>query len=208
MKAAFSVLGIEVETPFQRIPYAEVMLKYGIDKPDLRYGLEIEDFTDLLKDVKINIFQQVFKDGGCVRGIKVPEAEKYIRGDAVKHLEHVIYRLGAKGLAELRVVDGDLKKTVSKFFSEDEKKAIIERFGAKNGDVIFAIAGPRNVVADALGELRITLATKYMDLIPEGQFKFLWVTDFPMFEYSETEKRYKAMHHPLHLAKGRVHRIA
>ncbi len=196
LKTAFVEIDVDLETPFPRIPYKEAMLKYGIDKPDIRYGLEIKDFTDLLKDVEINIFQKIFKAGGCIRGIKVPDAEKYIKGDTVKHLEHLIYRFGAKGLTELRVVDGVLKKTVAKFFTEDEMKAIIRRFEAKNGDLIFAIAGEKQIAAEALGELRIMLAAKYMDLIPEDVFKFIWIVDFPMFEYSETENRYKAMHHP------------
>ena len=196
MKAAFQVIGVDVPTPFPRMPYSEVMLKYGIDKPDLRYGLEIVDFTDVLKNVQVTVFQKVFSAGGCVRGIKVPEAEKYIKGDDVKHLEKFIYKHGAKGLAELRVVDGDLKKTVAKFFTEEEKKGVIKKFDAKNGDLILAVAGDEKTTAEALGQLRIELATNYMNLIPQGIFKFLWVVDFPMFEYSETEKRYKAMHHP------------
>ncbi len=194
--AAFAEINVDIETPFPRIPFKEAMLRYGTDKPDIRYGLEIKDFTDILKDVKVNIFQKIFQGGGCIRGIKVPEAEKYIRGDAVKHLESFVYRLGAKGLAELRVVDGGLKKTVAKFFTEEEMKTVIERFEAGDGDLILAIASDKTTAAEALGELRIELARNYMDLVPEDVFKFLWVVDFPMFEYSETEKRYKAMHHP------------
>ena len=183
------------QTPFRRIPYEEAMNRYGSDKPDTRFGMELVDLSNLLQNTEFKVFAGALSTGS-VRGINVKGgAEKLSRKEIDKLVEYVkTYR--AKGLAYTRLNTEEGSSSYEKFLSEEEKTAIRQAMGAETGDVILIVADPSNsVVYDSLGALRCHLAEK-LELIPENSFDLLWVTDFPLFEYDEEEDRYVAKHHP------------
>ena len=191
-----NVTGEEANYTFQRMPYAEAMDRFGSDKPDLRFEVELKDLSDIVKNSSFNAFSSTVQNGGLVKAIVAPSAnEKFSRKVISEYEEYVKTYFGAKGLAYIKLgVDG-ISSPIAKFLSEDEMKAIIEKTEAKTGDVIFIIADKKKVVAAALGALRLRIG-KDLDLINKDDFKFLWVVDFPMFDYDEEEQRYKAEHHP------------
>ncbi|MBO7208772.1 MAG: aspartate--tRNA ligase [Clostridia bacterium] len=196
LKEMFSkTLGIEIETPFLRMPYSEAMERFGSDKPDTRFGLELIQMSDVVENCGFKVFADVVKNGGSVRAINVKGAsDKLSRRDLDSLTDFVkIYR--AKGLAWFVVNEGEIKSPVTKFLTEEETKAILDRAGAEIGDVVLFVADKDEVVFQALGALRLELG-KRLDLIDKSKFNFLWVTEFPLFEYSEEEKRYVAKHHP------------
>ncbi len=196
LKEMFSkTLGIEIETPFLRMPYSEAMERFGSDKPDTRFGLELIQMSDVVENCGFKVFSDVVKNGGSVRAINVKGAsDKLSRRDLDSLTDFVkIYR--AKGLAWFVVNEGEIKSPVTKFLTEEETKAILDRAGAEIGDVVLFVADKDEVVFQALGALRLELG-KRLDLIDKSKFNFLWVTEFPLFEYSEEEKRYVAKHHP------------
>ncbi|WGN89366.1 aspartate--tRNA ligase [Ligilactobacillus faecis] len=187
-------LGIELQTPIQKITWDEAMDRFGSDKPDIRFGMELTDMATAVKGAGFKVFDATLENGGQVKAITVPGgADKYSR----KHIDEkqeYIKRFGAKGLAWLKVSEEGLTGPIAKFLKEREAQ-ILEATGAKVGDLILFVADTRKVVADALGYLRVAIA-KELDLIDRSQFAFVWVVDWPLFEYSEEFERYIAAHHP------------
>ena len=191
-----NVTGEEANYTFQRMPYAEAMDRFGSDKPDLRFGVELKDLSDIVKNSSFNAFSSTVQNGGLVKAVVAPSAnEKFSRKIISEYEEYVKTYFGAKGLAYIKLTADGITSPIAKFLSEDEMKAIIEKTEAKTGDVIFIVADKKKVVHSALGALRLRIG-KDLELINKDDFKFLWVVDFPMFDYDEEEQRYKAEHHP------------
>ncbi|QNE68034.1 aspartate--tRNA ligase [Fusobacterium hwasookii] len=191
-----NVTGEEANYTFQRMPYAEAMDRFGSDKPDLRFGVELKDLSDIVKNSSFNAFSSTVQNGGLVKAVVAPNAnEKFSRKVISEYEEYVKTYFGAKGLAYIKLTTDGITSPIAKFLSEDEMKGIIDKTEAKTGDVIFIVADKRKVVHSALGALRLRIG-KDLELINKDEFKFLWVVDFPMFDYDEEEQRYKAEHHP------------
>ena len=191
-----NVTGEEANYTFQRMPYAEAMDRFGSDKPDLRFGVELKDLSDIVKNSSFNAFSSTVQNGGLVKAVVAPNAnEKFSRKVISEYEEYVKTYFGAKGLAYIKLTANGITSPIAKFLSEEEMKAIIEKTEAKTGDVIFIVADKKKVVHSALGALRLRIG-KDLELINKDDFKFLWVVDFPMFDYDEEEQRYKAEHHP------------
>ncbi|BEO99346.1 aspartate--tRNA ligase [Fusobacterium nucleatum] len=191
-----NVTGEEANYTFQRMPYAEAMDRFGSDKPDLRFGVELKDLSDIVKNSSFNAFSSTVQNGGLVKAVVAPNAnEKFSRKVISEYEEYVKTYFGAKGLAYIKLTADGITSPIAKFLSEDEMKAIIDKTEARTGDVIFIVADKKKVVVSALGALRLKIG-KDLDLINKDDFKFLWVVDFPMFDYDEEEQRYKAEHHP------------
>lgn len=189
------VKGVEVPASFPRMTYAEAMSRFGSDKPDTRFGLELVDLSEIVKDSGFKVFAAAVENGGQVKAINVKgAAENYSRKD-IDALTEFVAVYGAKGLAWLKVEAGGLKGPISKFFAEEDAQAIKATLEAADGDLLLFVADKKNVVADALGALRLKLG-KELGLIDPSQFNFLWVTDWPLLEYGEEEGRYYAAHHP------------
>ena len=191
-----NVTGEEANYTFQRMPYTEAMDRFGSDKPDLRFGVELKDLSDIVKNSSFNAFSSTVQNGGLVKAVVAPSAnEKFSRKIISEYEEYVKTYFGAKGLAYIKLTADGITSPIAKFLSEEEMKAIIEKTEAKTGDVIFIVADKKKVVHSALGALRLRIG-KDLELINKDDFKFLWVVDFPMFDYDEEEQRYKAEHHP------------
>ncbi|QIB26526.1 aspartate--tRNA ligase [Caloranaerobacter azorensis] len=189
------IKGIEIELPIQRMSYNEAMERYGSDKPDLRFGFELKNISDIVANSSFKVFSGTISNGGNVRGINFEGcAEKFSRKEISK-LEDFVKTYGAKGLAWIKVAEEGISSPISKFLSEDEIKAILERMEAKPGDLLMFVADKPSVVFDALGHLRVEVA-KRLDIIDKNELKLVWITDFPLFEYDEEEGRYVAKHHP------------
>ena len=191
-----NVTGEEANYIFQKMPYAEAMDRFGSDKPDLRFGVELKDLSDIVKNSSFNAFSSTVQNRGLVKAVVAPNAnEKFSRKIISEYEEYVKTYFGAKGLAYIKLTADGITSPIAKFLSEDEMKAIIDKTEAKTGDVIFIVADKKKVVHSALGALRLRIG-KDLELINKDDFKFLWVVDFPMFDYDEEEQRYKAEHHP------------
>ncbi|MEH7354229.1 aspartate--tRNA ligase [Neobacillus drentensis] len=189
------VKGVEVSHVFPRMTYDEAMSRFGSDKPDTRFGLELVDLSEIVKDSGFKVFASTVANGGQVKAINVKDAaEKYSRKD-IDALTEFVAVYGAKGLAWLKVDAEGLKGPIAKFFSEEEAQALIATLEASEGDLLLFVADKKTVVADALGALRLKLG-KELGLIDQSLFHFLWVTDWPLLEYDEEEGRYYAAHHP------------
>ncbi|MGE6259522.1 aspartate--tRNA ligase [Heyndrickxia sporothermodurans] len=189
------VKGIELTTPLPRLTYEEAMNRYGSDKPDTRFGMELVNVSELAKDSGFKVFAAAVENNGQVKAINVKgAAQNYSRKD-IDGLTEFVSRYGAKGLAWLKVEDEGLKGPIAKFFSEDEQQQLITILAAAAGDLLLFVADKTSVVADALGALRLKLG-KDLGLIDESKFNFLWVVDWPLLEYDEEEGRYYAAHHP------------
>jgi aspartyl-tRNA synthetase len=187
--------GVDIELPIQRMPYDEAMGRFGSDKPDTRFGLELVDVGEIVKDSGLKVFSSVVANGGQVKSINVKgAADKYSRKD-MDALAEFVAPYGAKGLAWLKVEEDGLKGPIIKFFTEDEQKGLLTTMDATIGDLLVFVADKKSVVADALGALRLKLG-KDLQLIDESKFNFLWVIDWPLLEYDEATKRYYAAHHP------------
>ncbi len=190
------ILGIDIPTPFVRMPYKEAMERFGSDKPDTRFGMELIDLSDKLRACEFKVFAGALEAGGSVRAIKVENAADKLTRKVIDKLTDFVRDYGAKGLAFTRVTADGVASSFEKFLSEDEVSAIHSAVELGDNDVLLVVADGKNkVVFDALGALRIEVA-KRLDMIDKSKFSFLWVTEFPMFEYSEEENRYVAMHHP------------
>ena len=188
------VLDLDVSLPFPRLTYAEAVGRYGLDKPDTRFGFELKDISDIVAGSGFKVFSGAVKKGGIVKALNAKGCINFSRKEIDDLTDFVgVYR--AKGMAWIKVKDDDWQSPITKFFTEDEKKALAERIEMEPGDLIFFVADQPKIVNEALGNLRNHLGQK-LNLIDEGQFNFLWVTRFPMFEYDEAEKRYQALHHP------------
>ena len=190
-----NVLNVDIQIPFKRITWDDAMNLYGSDKPDLRFDMHFYDISDLLRDTGFKVFRNVLDNGGIVKAITV-KGDAAIPRRELDGLVNYVGNYGAKGLAWIGLnKDGSLKCQITKFLGEDKIREIGKFCEAENGDLILIIADKPKVVAQALGELRLEMARR-MNLIDENEFCFRWVTDFPMFEYSEEDKRWVAEHHP------------
>lgn len=189
------ILEIDVPTPFLRMPYQEAMDRFGSDKPDTRFGMELQDLSGLLGGCTFKVFAGALETGS-VRAINAKGAADKLTRKEIDKLVDFVKTYKAKGLAFTRLTKDAESSSYEKFLTEEEKQNIRTKMDAQPGDVIFIVADPSNqVVYDSLGALRCELA-KRLDLVPKGVYHFLWVTDFPLFEYSEEENRYVAKHHP------------
>ena len=198
MKRVFKeALGVDIQLPLPRITYKEAMERFGSDKPDTRYGMELYDLSDIVKDCGFGVFSNTVKDGGSVRGITAKNAFKSLSRKEIDKLTDSVKGNGAKGLAWARIAeDGTVSSSFAKFITEDELKAILDKAGAEAGDVVLIIGDIKNsIVFNALGALRQEVA-KRLDIIPEGQYNLLWITEFPFFDWDEDSKTWVAMHHP------------
>ncbi|MBG9792354.1 aspartyl-tRNA synthetase [Paenibacillus dendritiformis] len=189
-----STIGVDIPAPFQRITYQEAMEKYGSDKPDLRFGLELVDVCDLVANSGVKVFASVIEKGGVVKVLNAKGCGTWSRKD-IDDLGPYAARYGAKGLAWIQVKDGEFRGPIVKFMSEEEIAALRERTGAEDGDLLLFSADTRKVVYDVLGNLRLYIGRR-LNLIDDSAFKFAWVVDFPLLDYDEDEKRYVAAHHP------------
>lgn len=198
MKRVFKeALGVDIQLPLPRITYKEAMERFGSDKPDTRYGMELYDLSDIVKDCGFGVFSNTVKDGGSVRGITAKNAFKSLSRKEIDKLTDSVKGNGAKGLAWARIAeDGTVSSSFAKFITEDELKAILDKAGAEAGDVVLIIGDIKNsIVFNALGALRQEVA-KRLDIISEGQYNLLWITEFPFFDWDEDSKTWVAMHHP------------
>ena len=195
VKAIFkNVLDLDFSDPFPSMTWAEAMDRYGIDRPDLRFGLELKNVSDIVANADFKVFASVVKNGGLVKAINAKGCAEFTRREIDELTEFAaVYR--AKGLAWIKIKEDQWQSPIAKFFSEDEKQALKERLDLEPGDIVFFVADQPKVTNEALGQLRNELARR-LGLIDDKEFKFIWVTHFPMFEYDETEKRYQALHHP------------
>ena len=189
-----TVLDTEIQTPLPRLTYKDAMERYGSDKPDTRFGMEIKNISENVSDSEFVVFKSALEMGGSVRAIVVPDgAETYTRKEIDKLVEHA-KGIGAKGLAYVRWNEDEPNASFKKFFTADELNALLDAVGAKKGDLVLIVADKDKVVLPVLGALRLITA-KRMDIIPDG-WNFLWITDFPFFEYDEETGKWLAMHHP------------
>lgn len=187
--------GIEIELPIKRITYNEAMERYGVDKPDLRFGFELNDISDIVKDCGFKVFSSAVENQGAVRGINVKGyGDRFTRKD-ITTLEEYAKTYGAKGLAWIKITEEGVTSPIAKFFSEEEFAKILERMDGEKGDLILFVADKQSVVFDSLGNLRNEVA-KRLNIIEESDMKLVWITEFPLFEYDEEENRYVAKHHP------------
>lgn len=198
MKRVFKeALGVEIETPIPRLTYKEAMDRYGSDKPDTRFGMELYDLSDIVKDCGFGVFSGPVAEGGSVRGITAKNAVTTLTRKEIDKLTEMVRGSGAKGLAWVRLnEDGTMASSFAKFMTEDEMKAILERADAKAGDVVLIIGDVKNsIVYSVLGALRQEVAKK-LDIIPKDKFNLLWITEFPFFDWDEDAQTWVAMHHP------------
>lgn len=192
------VLGKDLKTPFERMTYKEAMENYGSDKPDIRFDMKIQDISDLVKDCGFGVFTGAIENGGSVRAIVAKNAASVYTRKEIDKLTEYVKGIGAKGLAYVRWVD-EPNASFKKFMTDEEMSAIYERLGAEKGDVILIVADKTSTVLSTLGALRLTVA-KRLDIIPD-EFKFLWIVDFPFFEYDDESGEWLAMHHPFTMPK-------
>lgn len=188
-------IGVDVKLPIQRMTYAEAMERYGSDKPDTRFGMELCNVTEVVKDCGFGVFTGAIEQGGSVRGINA-KGQGNMPRKKIDALTQFAKDFGAKGLAYIQILeDGTIKSSFAKFMTDDEMKALIEAMKGENGDLLLFAADRDKVVFDVLGNLRLELA-RQMELLDKNTFNFLWVTEFPLFEWSQEQNRYVAMHHP------------
>jgi len=186
-------INVKLTEPFQRLSYNEAMDRFGSDKPDLRFSLELKDVSDIVKDSKFRVFLDALAKGGMVKGINGKGLAGYSRKE-LDDLTKEVQGYGAKGLAWMKVKD-KIESPIAKFFSEDALTALTDRLDAQDGDLMLFVADRKDIANDCLARLRNELA-KRLDLIKNGVYKLVWITDFPLFEYNEDDKKYEAMHHP------------
>ena len=188
------VLDLAISPPFSRLTYAQAVGRFGLDKPDTRFGLELKDVSDIVAGSGFKVFAEVVKKGGVVKALNAKGCIDFSRKEIDDLTDFVaVYR--AKGMAWIKVRESEWQSPIVKFFSDDEKKALAERIEMEPGDLVFFVADQPKVVNESLGNLRNYLG-KRLNLIDENQYKFLWVTRFPMFEFDQSENRYQALHHP------------
>lgn len=188
------VLGQELETPFPRMTYKDAMERYGSDKPDIRFGMEICDISELVKDCDFGVFKGAIENGGSVRGIVAKNAASKLTRKEIDKLTEYVKGIGAKGLAFVRWVEDKPTCSFAKFMAEGQLENILAAMGAEKGDVVLLVADENSVTLPVLGALRLAVAKK-LDIIPKG-FSFLWIVDFPFFEYDSESGEWVAMHHP------------
>jgi aspartyl-tRNA synthetase len=193
------IMGIDVELPMKRMKYKDAIQHYGTDRPDLRFDMKLQDITDIAKESSFKVFSSVAEKGGVIKGLCAPGGAKYSRSDIEKTLTNFVGDYGAKGLAWFKAKEQDGKMTltssIAKFFSAEQLDQIAERFGATDGDLLLFVADKENTANKALAPLRCRLG-KELGLYDADSFKFVWIVDFPLFEWNEDEKRYDSLHHP------------
>ncbi|EOU1137057.1 aspartate--tRNA ligase [Clostridium perfringens] len=189
------VLGVDVKTPIKRMTFKDAMEKYGSDKPDLRFEMEITNLSDVVKECGFKVFTDAVANGGSVRGLCLEDGASMGRKD-IDRLGEFVKTFKAKGLAWIQLKEEGVKSPIAKFFSEEELNKIIETMGAKTGDLILIVADKNSVVLKALGELRLELSRKFDLVKDKSEFNFTWITEFDLLEYDEEEGRYFAAHHP------------
>jgi aspartyl-tRNA synthetase len=194
------ILGVEVPQPVPRLTYDQAMTDYGIDRPDIRFDMKLKDITDIAQNSTFGVFKSVIENGGVVKGLCAPQADKFSRSDIEKGLTNFASDYGAKGLAWFKVAGSDsgaleLKSSIAKFFTPEQQAQIIEHFGAVDNDLILLVADKLDIANKSLAPLRVKLG-RDLGLCDEGQFAFVWVVDFPLFEWNEDQKRYDSLHHP------------
>ncbi|MDP7630460.1 MAG: aspartate--tRNA ligase [SAR324 cluster bacterium] len=187
-------IGVEVETPFPRMTYHEAMERFGSDAPDLRFGLELTDISDIAGECELKVFSEVIAKGGSVKAICVPKGAELSRKD-LDDLTDFARIYGAKGMAWIKRNPDSWQSPIAKFFTAEQQQALEERVGLGIGDLVLFCADQPKIVYDTLGNLRKELARR-RNLIDDSMYRFVWITDFPLFEYSETDKRWAATHHP------------
>lgn len=190
------VTGEQIEIPFPRMTYKDAMEKYGSDKPDTRFGLEMVDVSDLVENADFKVFSQAVKGGGCVKGINIKKGNESFSRRQIDELVEKSKEFGAKGLAWINITSEGVKSPIAKFFDEETLKQIIDRLEGEIDDLLIFIADTNaELVMTSLGNMRLYLG-KVLDLIDKDKLNFLWITEFPLLEYSEEEKRFVARHHP------------
>jgi aspartyl-tRNA synthetase len=197
----FTKNGFEIPQSFKRMPYSEAMEKYGSDKPDLRYGLEMVDVIDIFERCDNEIFSNIAKSPkkNRIKALKVPQGDTIFSKRQMKGFEEYVRKFGAQGLGYFQMKEDGLKGPLTKFFSDEDIQAIIDRCELEVGDVVFFGAGEKKLVWDYMGRFRIYLA-EIMDIIPKDKFEFVWIMDFPMFEVEDG--KVKALHHPFTMPKS------
>lgn len=196
LKRVFKELkGIEIDTPFPRMTYDEAMSRYGSDKPDTRFGFELCDITNLVKDCDFKVFTDAVASGGSVRGICISNGAEHYTRKKIDKLTESVKSYGAKGMVWMKVTENEVTSSVNKFFSPEQLKGIADAMNAQAGDLILIVSDKNKVVFDSLGFLRRHIAEQ-MGLLNDEDYKLLWVVDFPLFEYDEETDSYQAMHHP------------
>ena len=193
------VLGKEIQTPFLRMPYDEAMLRFGSDKPDTRFAMEIKDFTKELANCGFGVFKNVIAKGNVVRGLCITGGAKFSRSE-IDGLTKFVGEFGAKGLAWMKITANGAESNIVKFFTKEEIDTIINKFEAKDGDLVVFLADEVDIVAQGLGALRLKMG-KQLGMIDKNKFNFLWVVDFPLFAWDKEEKRWVANHHPFTAVK-------
>lgn len=194
------VLDKEIPAPFKRLSYTEAMERYGSDKPDTRFDMEIQDISEIVENCGFGVFADAVKNGGSVRAIVAKDSAGTLTRKEIDKLTEMVRGIGAKGLAYIRWVDEKPSCSFSKFMNEDEISAILNKIKCEKGDTALIIADKNKVTLPVLGTLRLHVAKK-LNVIPEDKFNFLWITEFPFFEYDEDSKSYAAMHHPFTMPK-------
>ncbi len=187
-------LGKEVQLPFKRLTYPEAVGRFGLDKPDLRFGMELSDVSDIVAGSRFQVFASVVKKGGIVKALNAKGCIDFSRKE-IDNLTELVSVYRAKGLAWIKVREDSWQSPIAKFFSDSEKEALIRQIGMEPGDLVFFVADQPKIANEALGHLRNHLGER-LNLINADEFNFVWITQFPLLEYDETEKRYQALHHP------------
>ncbi|HHV46055.1 MAG TPA: aspartate--tRNA ligase [Tissierellia bacterium] len=189
------IKGVEIDLPIQRMTYKEAMERFGVDKPDLRFGFELVNISDIVSNSQFKVFKNAIENNGSVRGINIKGyGDRFSRKD-ISSLEEYVKTFGAKGLAWIKITDEGVNSPIAKFLSEDEKNLILDRMDGEKGDLLLIVADKDSIVFDSLGNLRNEIARR-LGILDDNEFKLVWITEFPLFEYDEEEGRYVAKHHP------------
>ena len=194
LRVIFKAADISIETPFPRLPYADSMSRFGTDRPDTRFGLELSDLTEAFSESNFQVFKQIVEEGGCVKGFLAPEGPRYSRKE-IDDLGDFVQQYGAPAVSWIHRDGEGLRSSLPKVVSEQELERAGELAGLAQDQTLLMLAGKPKVVHDALAALRVHIARRH-DMIPEGKWNFLWVQDFPLLEWDEDEDRYTALHHP------------
>ncbi len=186
--------GIDIQLPVERITYAESILRFGVDNPDMRFGMELCDLTDIVKGSGFKVFAETAANGGVIKGINAKGCARFSRKE-IDDLTEFVKIYGAKGLAYVKIENGEWHSPIAKFFTEQEIGTMNNSFAAEEGDLLFFVADKHKVVNDSLGKLRNQLAS-ILKLTSRDDYRFVWITDFPLLEWDEEENRWAAVHHP------------
>ncbi len=187
--------GVEIELPIRQMTYSEAMKRFGVDKPDLRFGFELKDISQIVSSSEFKVFSGTVKDGGSVQGINIKGyGDKFTRKD-ISSLEEYVKTYGAKGLAWIKLTDDGITSPIKKFLTEDEFQYILDKLNGEKGDLLLFVADKINTVYSSLGNLRNEVA-KRLELVDDEDLNLVWITEFPLFEFDEEENRYVAKHHP------------